>query len=60
MAFHDPAANIDFARLADEIESRRLKFADVVDGEYEMPSGIEHGFIVAALRAYKPRGGEVF
>ena len=36
--------------LADEIEQRRLKFADVGDGHYEMPSEIEHEQIICGLR----------
>ena len=36
--------------LADEIESRRLKFADVASGTYEMLSAEEHEVIVQALR----------
>lgn len=37
--------------LADEILRRRLKFADVVDGQYEMLSDDEHEAIAAAIRA---------
>lgn len=36
--------------LADEIERRKLKFADVVAGQYEMLSQDEIDMICAALR----------
>ena len=42
--------DVDPVMLADEIEKRRLKFADVVDGHYEMPSEDEHHCIIRALR----------
>jgi hypothetical protein len=38
--------------LADEIERRGLKFADVIEGRYEMPSEEEHEAICMALRQY--------
>ncbi len=40
---------MDFVALAQEIRERRLKFADVIDGEYEMPSEEEHEAIIRAL-----------
>jgi len=42
--------DVDPTKLADEIQRRRLKFADVVAGHYEMPSEDEHDCIVRALR----------
>jgi hypothetical protein len=42
--------DVDPTKLADEIDRRKLKFADVVDGHYEMPSEDEHEVIVRALR----------
>lgn len=39
-------------RLADEIERRRLNFADLPPGKYEMLSVDEHDVVIAALKAY--------
>jgi hypothetical protein len=39
--------------LSDEIERRRLKFADLVTGQYEMLSDDEHNLIVHLLREYE-------
>jgi hypothetical protein len=51
MAFHETHDDdIDPLKLADEIDRRRLKFADIVDGHYEMPSEDEHHCIIRALR----------
>lgn len=41
--------------LADEIERRRLKFADVVAMQYEMLSENEHDMILEALRERRGR-----
>lgn len=43
--------SVDLAALADEIERRGLKFADVVEGQYEMPSDDEMAAILKAMRA---------
>jgi hypothetical protein len=39
--------------LSDEIERRRLKFADLVTGQYEMLPDDEHDLIVHLLREYE-------
>jgi hypothetical protein len=51
-----PDDAIDPAALADEIDRRKLKFADVVQGHYEMPSEDEHDCIVRALRSLAKTG----
>ena len=48
MASHE----VDLIALANDIERRRLKFADVVDGHYEMPSEDEHEAIILALHKF--------
>jgi hypothetical protein len=40
----------EISDLADEIERRRLKFADMIPGHYEMLSDDEHELIVSLLR----------
>lgn len=41
--------DVDLAALAEEIRRRGIKFADVVDGHYEMLSGDEIEAICRAL-----------
>ena len=46
----------NLATLANEIERRELKFADVVDGQYEMLSSDELSAVVKALRDAAAKG----
>jgi hypothetical protein len=41
----------ELRQLADDIAERGLKFADMPQGQYEMPSQWEHDMIVLALRS---------
>ena len=42
----------DIKALADEIDRRKIKFADLVHGKYEMPSDQELEWITTGLRLY--------
>jgi hypothetical protein len=50
----DQWQSIDRNKLADEIEQRGIKFADLPPGVFEMLSGDEIKLITTALRSQPP------